>query len=57
MDYDTREEREIDFPRDEKWERPRLTEEQRAEVQSLVDDGGYTRLEAIALVLAQVVCP
>jgi len=37
--------------------RPRsLTREERAEVRSLVEDSGYTRAEATALVRARVVC-
>ena len=35
----------------------KLTKEQRKQVKSLVEDSGYTRAEAIALVLAGMVCP
>lgn len=35
---------------------PKLTADQRAQVKSLILDSGYTRAEAIALVLAGVVC-
>ncbi len=32
--------------------RPKLTKEQAAEVRSLIEDGGYTRAEAVAWVLS-----
>lgn len=33
---------------------PKLTAEQRRAVRSLMEDGGYTRAEAVAMVLAGV---